>query len=118
MAALRVSLANVNEAPVAKATASPERVREGVWVTLHGSASTGPGCGRHADLLVDYGPAADADAELADHQVAAPTEGETLVVVTVTAADETVRRYRVVVAPTAAGSNTAPTGLPTITGTP
>ena len=55
---------------------------------------------------VAYGPAADADAELADHQVAAPTEGEILVVVTVTAADGTVRRYRVVVAPTAAESNT------------
>ena len=46
------------------------------------------------------------------------TEGEALVVVTVTAADGTVRRYRVVVAPTAAGSNTAPTGAPTIIGTP
>ena len=67
---------------------------------------------------VAYGPAADADAELADHQVAAPTGGETLVVVTVTAADGTVRRYRVVVAPTAAESNTAPTGAPTISGTP
>ena len=67
---------------------------------------------------VAYGPAADADAELADHQVAAPTGGEILVVVTVTAADGTVRRYRVVVAPTAAESNTAPTGAPTISGTP
>ena len=67
---------------------------------------------------VAYGPAADADAELADHQVAVPDEGETLVVVTVTAADGTVRRYRVVVAPPAAGSNTAPTGAPTIIGTP
>ena len=36
---------------------------------------------------VAYGPAADADAELADHQVAAPTEGDFLVAVTVTAAD-------------------------------
>ena len=67
---------------------------------------------------VAYGPAADADAELADHQVAAPTGGEILVVVPVTAADGTVRRYRVVVAPTAAGSNTAPTDLPTISGAP
>ena len=67
---------------------------------------------------VAYGPAADADAELADHQVAAPTGGDFLVVVTVTAADGTVRRYRVVVAPTAAGSNAAPTGAPTISGTP
>ena len=67
---------------------------------------------------VAYGPAADADAELADHQVAAPTGGDFLVAVAVTAADGTVRRYRVVVAPTAAGSNAAPTGLPTITGTP
>ena len=67
---------------------------------------------------VAYGPAADADAELADHQVAAPTGGEILVEVTVTAADGTVRRYRVVVAPTAAGSNTAPTGAPAIIGTP
>ena len=67
---------------------------------------------------VAYGPAADADAELADHQVAAPTGGEILVVVTVTAADGTVRRYRVVVAPTAAESNTPATGLPNISGTP
>ena len=67
---------------------------------------------------VAYGPAADADAELADPQVAAPTGGEILVVVTVTAADGTVRRYRVVLAPTAAESNTAPTGAPTISGTP
>ena len=67
---------------------------------------------------VAYGPAADADAALADHQVTAPTEGEILVAATVTAADGTVRRYRVVVAPTAAESNTAPTGAPTISGTP
>ena len=67
---------------------------------------------------VTYGPAADADAALADHQVAVPDEGETLVEVTVTAADGTVRRYRVVVARAAAGANTAPTGLPAISGTP
>ena len=46
---------------------------------------------------VTYGPAEDADTELADHQVSLP-EGETLVAVTVTAADgKTVRSYRVVV---------------------
>ena len=50
--------------------------------------------------------------------MAVPEEGEALVEVTVTAADGTVRRYRVVVAPTAAGSNTAPTGAPAIIGTP
>ena len=47
---------------------------------------------------VAYGPAEDGDAALADHQVAVPDEGETLVEVTVTAADGTVRRYRMVVA--------------------
>ena len=67
---------------------------------------------------VAYGPAADADTALAGHQVAVPDEGETLVEVTVTAADGTVRRYRVVVARAAAGANTAPTGLPAISGTP
>ena len=67
---------------------------------------------------VTYGPAADGDAALADHQVAVPDEGETLVEVTVTAADGTVRRYRVVVARAAAGANTAPAGLPAISGTP
>ena len=66
---------------------------------------------------VAYGPSEDADTALADHQVAAP-EGETLVAVTVTAADGTVRRYRVVVARAAAGANKAPAGLPAITGTP
>ena len=71
-----------------------------------------------AGAAVAYSPAAEADAEPADHQMAAPTEGETLVAVTVTAADGTVRRYRVVVAPAAAGSNTAPTGAPTVSGTP
>ena len=65
---------------------------------------------------VAYGPSEDADTALADHQVAAP-EGETLVAVTVTAADgKTVRRYRVVVA--RASANKAPAGLPAITGTP
>ena len=66
---------------------------------------------------VAYGPSEDADTALADHQVAAP-EGETLVAVTVTAADGTVRRYRVVVARAAAGANAAPAGLPAISGTP
>ena len=47
---------------------------------------------------VTYGPAEDSDATLADHQVAVPDEGETLVEVTVTAADGTVQRYRMVVA--------------------
>ena len=71
-----------------------------------------------AGAVVAYGPGEDADTALADHQVAVPDEGEALVEVTVTAADGTVRRYRVVVAPTAAGSNTAPTGAPAIIGTP
>ena len=78
-------------------------------VTVTASANDG-------GAAVTYGPAADADSALVDHQVAVP-EGETLVTVTVTAADgNTVRRYRVVVARAAA--NTAPTGLPAITGTP
>ena len=65
---------------------------------------------------VVYGPAEDADAELADHQVAV-AEGETLVEVTVTAADwKTERSYRVVMVRAAA--NKAPAGLPIITGTP
>ena len=51
-----------------------------------------------AGATVAYGPAEDAETTLADHQVAVPA-GETLVAVTVTAADGvTVRRYRVVVA--------------------
>ena len=46
---------------------------------------------------VTYGPAADADPELAHYQVAVPV-GETLITATVTAADgETQRAYRVVV---------------------
>ena len=75
-----------------------------------------------AGAAVTYGPVADADTALADYQVTVPDEGETLVEVTVTAADGTVRRYRVVVArgtaTAAATANTAPTGLPAITGTP
>ena len=39
---LRVTLTNVNEAPVAKASATPETVREGVEVALDGSASADP----------------------------------------------------------------------------
>ena len=80
-------------------------------VTVAGSATDG-------GAAVTYGPAADADAVLADHQVTVPDEGETLVEVTVTAADGTVRRYRVVVARAAAAANKAPTGLPAISGTP
>ena len=71
-----------------------------------------------AGAAVAYSPTTKADAEPADHQMAAPTHGETLVAVTVTAADGTVRRYRVVVAPAAAGPNTTPTGAPTVNGTP
>ena len=41
-AALLVTLTDVNEAPVAQATAAPERVREGAEVTLDGRASTDP----------------------------------------------------------------------------
>ena len=92
------------------------------WAVADAGAETVSVSARANDdgAAVAYGPAADADAELADHQAAAPTEGDFLVVVTVTAEDGTVRLYRVVVAPTAAAgpSNTAPTGLPTITGTP
>ena len=39
---LLVTLTNVNEAPVAKASATPHKVREGVEVTLDGSASADP----------------------------------------------------------------------------
>ena len=44
-AALLVTLSDVNEAPVAQASASPARVREGARVTLDGSASTDPDAG-------------------------------------------------------------------------
>ena len=80
-------------------------------VTLAAAATDG-------GAAVAYGPGEDADTALADHQVAVPDEGETLVAVTVTAADGTVRRYRVVVARAAAGANAAPAGLPAISGTP
>ena len=67
---------------------------------------------------VTYGSAQDADAELADYQVAVPATGDALVDVTVTAEDGTVRRYRVLIARAAGEStNTAPTGLPAISGT-
>ena len=79
-------------------------------VTLAATATDG-------GASVAYGPGEDADTALADHQVAVPDEGETLVAVTVTAADGTVRRYRVVLA-RAALENTAPAGLPAISGTP
>ena len=79
-------------------------------VTVTASATDG-------GAAVTWGPAEDADAALADHQVAVPDEGETLVEVTVTAADGTVRRYRVVVARVKDGANTAPAGLPAISGT-
>ena len=82
-----------------------------VTVTVAATATDG-------GAAVTYGPADDADTELADHQVAVSDEGETLVEVTVTAADGTVRRYRVVVARAADGANAAPTGLPAISGTP
>ena len=78
-------------------------------VTVTASANGG-------GAAVAYGPAEDADTALADYQVAVP-EGEALVEVTVTAADGTVRRYRVVVARAKDGVNTAPTGLPAISGT-
>ena len=79
-------------------------------VTLAAAATDG-------GASVAYGPGEDADTALADHQVAVPDAGETLVEVTVTAADGTVRRYRVVVARAAAGANAAPAGLPEISGT-
>ena len=84
---------------------------EAETVTLAAAATDG-------GASVAYGPAEDADTALADHQVAVPDAGETLVEVTVTAADGTVRRYRVVVARAAAGANAAPAGLPAISGTP
>ena len=80
-------------------------------VTLAAAATDG-------GASVAYGPGEDADTALADRQVAVPDAGETLVAVTVTAADGTVRRYRVVVARAAAGANAAPAGLPAISGTP
>ena len=40
-----MTLANVNEAPVAVAAAAPARVREGAEVTLDGSASADPDAG-------------------------------------------------------------------------
>ena len=58
-AALLVTLSDVNEAPVAKATASAERVREGARVTLDGSASTDPDAG---DALTYLWTQADNDA--------------------------------------------------------
>ena len=65
---------------------------------------------------IAYGPGEDADTALADFQMSTPP-GETLVEVTVTAADgRTARSYRVVLARAAA--NTAPAGLPEISGTP
>ena len=70
-------------------------------VTLAATANDG-------GASVAYGPAGDADTALADHQVAVPGEGETLVAVTVTAADGTVRRYRVVVARAAVEDRVAP----------
>ena len=70
-------------------------------VTLAATATDG-------GAALAYGPAEDADTALADHQVAVPAEGETLVAVTVTAADGTVRRYRVVVARAAVEDRVAP----------
>ena len=65
---------------------------------------------------IAYGPGEDADTALADFQISTPS-GETLVEVTVTAADgRTARSYRVVLA--RAAENAAPAGLPEISGTP
>ena len=44
-AALLVTLSDVNEAPLAQASASPARVRQGARVTLDGSASADPDAG-------------------------------------------------------------------------
>ena len=69
-----------------------------------------------AGASVAIEPATDAGTELAGHQVAVAT-GETLITVTVRAADGAARQdYRVVVSRAAA--NTASTGAPTISGTP
>ena len=78
-------------------------------VTIAATASDG-------GASIAYGPGEDADTALADFQISTPS-GETLVEVTVTAADgRTARSYRVVLARAAA--NTAPSGLPEISGTP
>ena len=78
-------------------------------VTIAATASDG-------GASMAYGPGEDADTALADFQISTPS-GETLVEVTVTAADgRTARSYRVVLARAAA--NTAPSGLPEISGTP
>ena len=78
-------------------------------VTIAGTASDG-------GASIAYGPGEDADTALADFQISTPS-GETLVEVTVTAADgRTARSYRVVLARVA--ENAAPTGLPEISGTP
>ena len=66
---------------------------------------------------VAYEPEEDGDTELAGHQVAVPDTGEALAAVTVTAANGTVRRYRIVIAGPA-NENTAPAGLPEVSGTP
>ena len=77
-------------------------------VTIAATASDG-------GASIAYGPGEDADTALADFQISTPS-GETLVEVTVTAADgRTARRYRVVVR---APENTAPAGLPEISGAP
>ena len=78
-------------------------------VTIAATASDG-------GASIAYGPGEDADTALADFQISTPS-GETLVEVTVTAADgRTARSYRVVLA--RAAVNTAPAGLPEISGTP
>ena len=85
--------------------------------TVDADAATVAATANDGGAALTYGPAADADAALADYQVATPA-GETLVEVTVTAADGTVRRYRVVLARATDAANTAPTGLPVTSGTP
>ena len=85
--------------------------------TVDADAATVAAAANDGGAALTYGPAADADAALADYQVATPA-GETLVEVTVTAADGTVRRYRVVLARATDAANTAPSGLPVVTGTP
>ena len=52
---LLVTLSDVNEAPVAQASASASRVAGGRPGDARRERERGPGCGRHADLLVDAG---------------------------------------------------------------
>ena len=106
---------------VSDATLSPDFDAEVLVYRAAVDAQTATVAATAADAgaALAFGPAADADAGLDDYQVAVPDTSEALVEVTVTAADGTVRRYRVVLLRAAAAEspNAAPTGLPAIDGT-